>query len=159
MNTPWRSVASYSLGQIYELELAGSATHNGGSCQISLSFDNGNSFKVIQSMMGGCPLTKSYNFRIPPGVPSGKALLAWSWFNLLGNREMYMNCAQIEIANSVWVATTNIALFNSLPDLFVANINRGCFTVENKETVFKYPGSSVVYGGKVRPGDPPFPNC
>ncbi|EER27906.1 hypothetical protein D8B26_005977 [Coccidioides posadasii str. Silveira] len=155
LNGPWRSVATYSAGQSYTLELTGTATHGGGSCQISLSVDNGKSFKVIKSMMGGCPLTKRYDFRIPSSTPSGKALISWSWFNLIGNREMYMNCAQVEISNG----STNTLLFDTLPDMYVANVNRGCSTVEGRETVFNNPGVDVVYGGKVTPGSPPFPNC
>ena len=45
------SVATYQQGQQYTLELDGSATHSGGSCQISLSYDQGESFKVIESML------------------------------------------------------------------------------------------------------------
>ena len=47
------------------MTIAGSITHDGGSCQLSLSYDNGVTFKVIQSMIGGCPLVPGYNFTIP----------------------------------------------------------------------------------------------
>jgi hypothetical protein len=30
--------------------------HSGGSCQISLSYDNGMTFKVIKPIMGNCPI-------------------------------------------------------------------------------------------------------
>jgi hypothetical protein len=82
--------ATYSAGSEYNLTLAGGATHSGGSCQISLSYDNGATFKVIESIIGGCPLAYTYNFTIPTFAPSSDtALLSWSWFNLIGNREMY----------------------------------------------------------------------
>lgn len=29
------------------------------------------------------------SFQIPSAAPSGEAVFAWSWFNRLGNREMY----------------------------------------------------------------------
>jgi hypothetical protein len=82
--------ATYVAGGEYNLTLAGGATHSGGSCQISLSYDNGATFKVIESIIGGCPLAYTYNFTIPSFAPSSDtALLSWSWFNLVGLREMY----------------------------------------------------------------------
>jgi hypothetical protein len=62
--------------------LDGSATHNGGSCQISLSFDGGSSWQVIKSFIGGCVrpdpgADQEFSFTIPKGTPSGDALFAW----------------------------------------------------------------------------------
>ena len=104
--------------------------------------------------MGGCPLKLEWDFEIPSFAPSGKALFAWSWFNIEGNREMYMNCAQVEIEGG-----SDSAQFDQLPEIFTANIGNGCRTVEGKETVFAHPGDSVGYAGKVSPGDAPFPLC
>lgn len=90
--------ASYVAGGNYNISLTGYATHSGGSCQISLSYDNGQSFQVLKSMIGGCPLKSNWNFTIPSDAPSKPdALLAWSWFNLIGNREMYMNCVRVSV--------------------------------------------------------------
>lgn len=67
------------------MELKGGATHGGGSCQLSLSFDGGNEFKVIKSIIGGCPETKKYSFTIPSELEKslkGKrttGLFAWTW--------------------------------------------------------------------------------
>lgn len=94
------SQATYQPGQQYEMKLEGSATHDGGSCQISLTYDRGKTFKVIESMLGSCPIDKDYNFTVPSDAPSGEALLAWTWFNKIGNREMYMNCAMVTIGGS-----------------------------------------------------------
>ena len=99
-NDPFESQASYEPGSSYELELEGSATHDGGSCQISLTYDKGKTFKVIESMLGDCPIAKKYNFQVPSDAPTGEALLAWTWFNKVGNREMYMNCAMVTIGGS-----------------------------------------------------------
>ncbi|KAL1957761.1 hypothetical protein VTO42DRAFT_5605 [Malbranchea cinnamomea] len=145
--------ATYDAGGSYSITLAGSARHSGGSCQISLSYDNGATFKVIKSIMGGCPLVDTYNFRIPPNAPSGKALLAWTWYNLVGNRELYMNCAPVQINGS------GGGDISSLPDMWIANVGNGCKTVEGRETVFANPGEDVEYGGSVTPSSPPFPNC
>jgi hypothetical protein len=84
-NTPLDSVATLSAGQQYNMTLSGSATHNGGSCQISLSYDGGATFRVIKSIIGGCPLIETLNYQIPAFAPSGKALLAWTWQNHSGS--------------------------------------------------------------------------
>ncbi|CAL5873107.1 uncharacterized protein PFLUO_LOCUS7376 [Penicillium psychrofluorescens] len=96
-NDPFVSEAKYTPGQSYEMELEGSATHGGGSCQLALTYDKGKTFKVIESMLGECPIPKKYKFTVPSDAPSGEALLAWTWFNKIGNREMYMNCAMVTI--------------------------------------------------------------
>ncbi|OJI96692.1 hypothetical protein ASPVEDRAFT_146150 [Aspergillus versicolor CBS 583.65] len=149
-NDPFKSVADYKPGQEYEIELQGSATHNGGSCQISLSYDKGKTFRVIHSMIGGCPLEKSYKFKVPSDAPSGEALLAWTWFNKVGNREMYMNCAQVTVGSDNarmegFSAVSKANAFDSLPEIFVANVNGPgkCVTIEGKDVNFPQPGPSV----------------
>lgn len=99
-NDPFVSQATYQQGQQYEMKLDGSATHEGGSCQLSLTYDKGKTFKVIESMLGDCPIAKQYSFTVPSDAPSGEALLAWTWFNKVGNREMYMNCAMVTVGGS-----------------------------------------------------------
>ncbi|PLB44493.1 hypothetical protein P170DRAFT_459036 [Aspergillus steynii IBT 23096] len=148
-NDPFTSVATYSPGSSYNLELEGSAVHGGGSCQIALSYDTGSTWKVIHSMLGGCPITKSYQFTIPSDAQNGEALLAWSWFNKVGNREMYMNCAQVTIGGGAnREMTTDLVRrdsFSSLPELFRANTGgpAGCKTIEGEEVNFPLPGPSV----------------
>ncbi|KAJ9295943.1 CAZyme family AA11 [Paecilomyces variotii] len=155
-NDPFQSVANYTAGSQYEMELSGSATHGGGSCQISLSYDKGKSFKVIKSMEGGCPIPKKYDFKIPSDAPSGDALLAWTWFNKIGNREMYMNCAQVTIQGSSSSKRSHVrdlrakklaarTAFDSLPPIFLANINAEgqCTTIADEEVNFPLPGDDV----------------
>lgn len=151
---PFNSVADYSPGQSYEMDIAGSASHGGGSCQIALSYDKGKTWKVIKSIIGGCPLSKKYNFKIPSDAPSGQALLAWTWFNKIGNREMYMNCAQVTIKGGSSKRahprdlTSKLAprtAFDSLPPIFLANIGAEgeCTTIESQEVNFPMPGDDV----------------
>jgi hypothetical protein len=47
---PIRTTATYTTGQSYEMQIAGTTTHGGGSCQLSLSYDNGASFKVSKAL-------------------------------------------------------------------------------------------------------------
>ncbi|KAF3480383.1 uncharacterized protein GIQ15_05730 [Arthroderma uncinatum] len=152
---PFQSVASYEAGGEYNLTLAGNTRHQGGSCQVSLSYDNGKTFKVINSYLGGCPMKDTYNFNIPTSAPDGQALLAWSWFNLVGNREMYMNCAHVTVNGG----SDSKTKFNALPDMFVANVGNGCSTIEGKEIVFKNPGEKVQYGDGVTAQTEISPKC
>jgi hypothetical protein len=81
LNTPLTTVATYAAGSKQTLRLKGSATHGGGSCQISLSCNGGEDFNVIKSIIGGCPLSDSYDFTIPADLPATKkCLLAWTWY-------------------------------------------------------------------------------
>ncbi|KAJ5322251.1 uncharacterized protein N7506_011381 [Penicillium brevicompactum] len=53
---PFFSRAFYVPESSYETKIQGHAPHGGGSCQLSLSYDQGRSFRVIQSMIGGCEI-------------------------------------------------------------------------------------------------------
>jgi hypothetical protein len=154
--------ATYSAGKSYQMAISGSVTHGGGSCQLSLSYDNGGTFKVIKSMIGGCPLTQQYDFTIPSFAPSGNALFAWTWFNEIGNREMYMNCAQVQIVGSSATRRSRakrqgvFTSMSSLPDIWRANIAGldQCTTVEGSDPVFPNLGPDVVFGGSSSASSP-----
>ncbi|GIZ39599.1 hypothetical protein CKM354_000297800 [Cercospora kikuchii] len=146
---PFAPVVTYVAGSTYNLTLAGTATHGGGSCQISLSYDNGATFRVIKSIIGGCPLASTYDFTIPSFVPEGDALLSWSWQNHAGNREMYQNCAQITIhpSTSQRRKRQSFKTLESLPFIWKANLEgvNGCATTERDDPVYPNPGPDVVY--------------
>lgn len=154
--------ATYTAGQKYQMAISGSVTHGGGSCQLSLSYDNGGTFKVIKSMIGGCPLTQQYDFTIPSFAPSGNALFAWTWFNEIGNREMYMNCAQVQIVGSSVnrrsraKRQSTFTSMSSLPNIWRANIAGldQCATIEGSDPVFPNLGPDVLYGGSSSASSP-----
>lgn len=80
-----------------KVELYGTAIHNGGHCFFSLSYDNKN-FVVIKTIVRNCMLTgMSYDIVLPKNIKNGNVIFAWSWVNSIGNREYYMNCADIRI--------------------------------------------------------------
>lgn len=85
-----KPVATLSAGGTIDVQFApGGATHMGGSCQFSVSYDQGKTFAVIHSIIGACPLSSSYSVPLPAGLPSAdSATFAWTWFNEVGNREM-----------------------------------------------------------------------
>jgi hypothetical protein len=141
------SSKTYTAGQQASFQTEGlAAAHNGGSCQVSLSFDQGKTWKVIKSFIGNCVRSAGgnvfdknqvYSFTIPKEAKSGDALWAWSWFNQTGNREMYMNCAHITIKGS------GTSTLKDHPDMFVANVGKGCTTVAGKDVEFPNPGKDV----------------
>ncbi|KAH0348557.1 hypothetical protein KCU83_g6103, partial [Aureobasidium melanogenum] len=93
---------------------------------------------------------KDFKFQIPEGMKNGNATLAWTWFNKIGNREMYMNCAPISITGG----SDDDTFFNSLPELYVANIPNECnFNSGSFVVGFPNPGKFVTYGEAATPGD------
>ncbi|WRT68564.1 uncharacterized protein IL334_005541 [Kwoniella shivajii] len=148
------SVATYSAGSTMNFTIAGTATHGGGSCQISMSYDEGSTWNVIFSQVGGCLIDgMTTDITIPSDAPSGEALFAWGWFNRQGNREMYHNCAPITIKNGGSGLNDN-----DYPTPFVANANvNECVTIENIDVVFPNPGKNVKYGGNYASTKPTTP--
>ncbi|KAL8684299.1 MAG: hypothetical protein Q9224_006454, partial [Gallowayella concinna] len=183
------------IGAPQTLELIGSATHGGGSCQIALTKDLKPSKKtvwqVIHSEEGGCPSSApgnlgdidsnklpAFKYQIPQGISPGEYTFAWTWFNKIGNREMYMNCAPITVTGgskkreledgSPFNATEEFGsdeVFKRdtpFPDLFKANMGNGCETqkpkTEPKNLAFPNPGPVLVKA----PGaltEPPIGTC
>lgn len=161
------------LGSKQPLAFVGSAVHGGGSCQVSITYDNpptkNSVWKVIHSIEGGCPARDTpgnlgndanlkvpfdYSFPIPDNIPTGNATVAWTWLNKIGNREFYMNCAPATLTGS----GGDKANWEALPDMLVANIGNGCTTVEGKDYKYPSPGKSVQ---SFASGDLVFPqgNC
>ncbi|KAJ6785130.1 hypothetical protein PWT90_07572 [Aphanocladium album] len=149
------SVATWKAGGSYSFSVEGSATHNGGSCQASLSYDGGKTFKVIHSYIGNCPLQSTWPFTLPNDTPAGDAVFAWTWFNNIGNREMYMNCAHVTITGASGKReekhSRDFSLderspsdpFSGRPANFIANVGNGCGTVEGADVLFPRPGPDV----------------
>ncbi|OMH79396.1 hypothetical protein AX774_g7188 [Zancudomyces culisetae] len=84
------------------------AAHSGGHCQFALSYDGGKTFVVIKDVLRYCFFNGqksgntadvlSYTIQLPSNLPSSNsAVFAWTWLNASGNREYYMNCADIAI--------------------------------------------------------------
>ena len=155
-----QSVVTYTPGETYQVVVTGGTIHNGGSCQVSLSFDRGNSWTVIHSYIGNCPSATgdtSYDFVIPSDTPQGEAIFAWSWFNNLGNREMYMNCASVTIGPGG--GSPGTTPFDNRPDMFVANVANGCATEETFDVEFPNPGPDVTRDDSNAKTAPPTGNC
>ena len=96
----------------------------------------------------GSPLPP-LEYTVPVGLPSGKATIAWTWFNRVGNREIYMRCHKATVEGE----GTDMSGFTQLPDMFVANIPAltTCKTVEGLNMRFPNPGQDKLGEGD---GDP-----
>lgn len=151
--------ASLEAGAAARVALAGGAVHGGGSCQVSLSTDGAATFRVLKSVVGGCPAATDgdgIDFRVPLDVPPGDAVLAWSWHNRIGNREMYMNCAAVTVtrrrggggaggsSRQMMQGGGGGVSYSSLPGIFVANVGNGCSVAEGGDVVYPDPGVDVV---------------
>ncbi|KAG0286927.1 hypothetical protein BGZ98_004881, partial [Dissophora globulifera] len=100
---PYTTRTKYAAGQTINTDYSVGAPHGGGHCQWALSYDDGKTWVVIKTMIRSCLATATggapYNVpvQIPANAPSGKATFMWLWNNAIGNRELYSNCADIEI--------------------------------------------------------------
>ncbi|OAF59377.1 hypothetical protein VC83_04250 [Pseudogymnoascus destructans] len=137
------SVATWVAGSTQKFTVVGSITHKGGSCRASLSTDGGITFTVIQSYIGNCLLVSEFPFTVPSDTPTGPAVFSWTWFNKVGNREMYMNCASVTISSGSGSGPVDTA-FSSRPDAFVTNVGKGCSTLESIDLEFPDPGPDIT---------------
>ncbi|KAF4552738.1 Hypothetical protein D9617_9g025280 [Elsinoe fawcettii] len=154
------ATADFEAGQTYNVSLAGTIMHGGGSCQIAMSYDHGRTFKVIKSIIGGCPYKMNYDFTVPSYAPDGTAILAWTWQNNVGNREFYMNCAEVQVAGASSSRKRQESVpgnFGDLPSMWVANLPsiNSCRTTENVSPVYPHPGDDVEYGAGYNSSTPP----
>jgi LysM repeat protein len=146
--------ATWAAGSPQKVALDDKAAHKGGSCQLSLSYDGGKTFRVIKSIEGGCVNPEggphTFDFTVPADAKSGNAIFAWTWFNHTGNREMYMNCAAVSITG------TGTSTLEDRPEIFKANINNQCKTVEETDVQFPDPGPDLQV---ISQADLSPPNC
>ncbi|KAJ1337939.1 hypothetical protein MN608_00796 [Microdochium nivale] len=142
------SVETYAPGGSYDMVIGTGAAHNGGSCQISLSYDQGKTFTVIKSIIGNCPAPgASYKFTVPSDAPQGEAVFSWSWNNKSGNREFYQNCAVVTIAGGAQKRSEDLVgraiAFSARPQIFVSNLGGEFCTPENIDVVYPETGPDV----------------
>ena len=159
------------IGASNPLIFTGGATHNGGSCQVSLTTDlaptKNSKWMVIKSIEGGCPApagigncgtlatdtcASTFQYTIPEGIAPGKYTIAWSWINHTGNREFYMNCGPATIVQAKkkrYNPNAVVRRQTQFPDMFVANIPsiNDCTTPEGKDYAYPNPGEQVQQAG------------
>lgn len=165
----------WNAGETKTISFTGSAVHGGGSCQFSITTDpqpsEKSQWKVIQSVVGGCPSNVTGNLtpadpdghgaatfpvEMPTDIPDGQYTFAWTWLNKVGNREFYMNCAPIQVGSGAAKASTKSvsAALSTLPDMFVANLPATeCATAEDEDFNYPEPGKNLVEGHGAALGD------
>ncbi|KAF9434940.1 hypothetical protein BGZ76_007159 [Entomortierella beljakovae] len=100
---PYTDRTVFNAGQTINTAYSVGASHGGGHCQYALSYDDGKTWVVIKTVIREClqGVTNGQQYhvpvKIPSDAPSGKATFMWLWNNAIGNRELYSNCADIEI--------------------------------------------------------------
>ncbi|KAF7558081.1 hypothetical protein G7046_g5882 [Stylonectria norvegica] len=72
----------------------------------------------------GKECVRQYNIPIPKDMKNGPATFAWTWFNKIGNREMYMSCAPVIVTGG----KDDDTFVDTLPPIFIANIPGECST-------------------------------
>ncbi|KAH7310536.1 hypothetical protein B0I35DRAFT_470440 [Stachybotrys elegans] len=147
----------FEAGSTQSLEFKGTMVKGGGSCQISVTTDleptKDSVWKVIKSIEGGCParnvagnlpgldfvtpVPDTFDFTVPD-LAEGNYTLAWTWFNKVGNREMHMECAPMEVIGGD--GSTDL---ESLPDMFVAHLDNSCSIPAGGDVVFPDAGEDV----------------
>ncbi|KAJ2862314.1 hypothetical protein GGI22_002230 [Coemansia erecta] len=153
-NTPWSSpVATWTAGQSVTIPFyPNGAAHGGGHAQFSVSYDGGKTFAVVYEVLkhmffngpssSNTPEVLSYTFTLPKELPnSDSVIFAWSWVNAIGNREFYMNCADIKVTGSSSSSYTGkqmvIANHNGYPTIpeFGGDYTTGLSYYENSANV------------------------
>ncbi|CAG8900834.1 unnamed protein product [Penicillium nalgiovense] len=140
----FEAVATWQPGSSQEIQLEGSAVHGGGSCQLALTYDKGKTFKVIQSMEGDCPIDKKYEFE----VPRTHQVAPKPMVDEKNTKKEHSNKSNNQTPNNKPSShTTNAkSSFDSLPDLFLANIDQAgkCVTIEGEPVHFPKPGPKLI---------------
>lgn len=142
-----------TVGESNEMKWTGSASHGGGTCQLSVTRDRmptaNSTFKVIASWIGGCTTDPSgasgtipFKWTMPAEVMNGKATLAWNWVSKeSGQPENYMNCAPITVTGGA----DNEDEFNQLEDLFLVNLpSTNCGSQLSSNLQIPNPGKYVT---------------
>jgi hypothetical protein len=88
----------------------------------------------------GVDCVNQFNFTIPKGVKSGHGIMSWTWFNTIGNREIYQNCVNADFTGG------DGSEMSEFPSMFVANLAsvNSCPTVEQNNVKFPYPGKYIT---------------
>jgi len=140
------------VGDTQELSFIGSASHGGGTCQLVYTTDlepsANTTFKLFQTFEGACPVqadgnagTHPFTFVLPEGTPNGRLTMAWIWYNRIGDREIYMNCAPLDVTGG----SDKLDFYNSLPNAYIINLpTTDCASFDNVDAKIPFPGQYVM---------------
>ncbi|KAJ1732970.1 hypothetical protein LPJ72_003114 [Coemansia sp. Benny D160-2] len=162
---PWPTpAATWKAGETVTVKFnPNAAIHSGGNMEFSISYDGGKTFAVVYQVLRYAFLNSKpagltntaevleYSFKLPEDLPnSDSAVFAWTWVNASGNREFYMNCADVKITGSSSSSYTakevTIANYPGYPTIpeFDGNYDTGInyYTTDAKNITVSPSGSS-----------------
>ncbi|KAF9362362.1 hypothetical protein BGX34_006328 [Mortierella sp. NVP85] len=98
----------FSKGQTIKTMYDANNAHKGGSCQWAITYDVDDKIKepkwvVFKDIQNTClkgvknRSKPTIDVKLPKGIPGGKAIFAWIFNNIDGNREFYSTCSYITI--------------------------------------------------------------
>lgn len=129
---------------IYSIE-GGCPTNSIGNLNGAFAGPNGTYSIAVScdsSKSNNFDCVNSFDFTVPKGVKNGQATLAWTWYNNVGNREIYMNCAAVDITGG-----SDDATMDDFPNMWTANMGALSdyrSTSENVNVKFPDPGKYVT---------------
>jgi hypothetical protein len=89
----------------------------------------------------GVECVRQYEVAIPRGMLNGQATFSFTWFNKIGDREMYQSCSPVFISGG----GEDEAFVDGLPAPFMANYEGHCSLPPSPFVVgFPEPGNSLV---------------
>ncbi|KAJ2234854.1 hypothetical protein IWW45_003074 [Coemansia sp. RSA 485] len=167
--TPWPTpAATWTAGQQISVQFnTWGSPHSGGHCEWSMSYDGGSTFVVIHRVLERCfydandGLQTVFNFTLPADLPgSDSAVFAWTWVNAMGNREFYMDCADVAIQGSSpeftgpQMTVLNYPDYPTIPE-FEGNYTTGLSYYENAPSITVYASYSSPSQSQSMSDDPP----
>jgi hypothetical protein len=109
--------------------------HGGGHCQFGITYDD-KIFIVLRQVISTC-LLDDYKYKIKlPQIPNGKVTIFWTSINAIGNREYYMDCADviIDIPN------------NNIEDVTITGKELIIVNLPGYETIPEFPDKGMYDG-------------
>jgi hypothetical protein len=151
-------------GKSVHITLEGSAIHGGGHCQFGITYDD-NNFLVLKTIMMDCILSgMSYTFDVPDNTPSGEVTVFWTWVNKIGNREYYMECADILIKTNndningelsgKELLVVNLPGYPTIPEFAQVDAYNGTDLFNQRKDISIMPLSSSVQSQPSQPSQP-----
>lgn len=162
----------YVAGEMMDVKLGGNAPHNGGHCQFALSYDGGEKWIVIHTIVRNCmpsrtgPIEFNYKVPIPPETPtSDKVVFSWNWINASGEREFYQNCIDIAIegksatsgVKGLELLVVNLPNYPTIDEFARPGSDDGHKLLEKRKNIIMYADGRVEMDGAGPAKPPPAP--
>ncbi len=119
--------------------------HGGGHCQFGITYDD-KTFIVLKQVIRTCLLKDNKYNIILPSLQNGKTTIFWTYINAIGNREYYMDCADvmIDIPNNITdnlikgkeLVIVNLPGYKTIPEFPEKEMYNGKELLENAKDIY-----------------------